>query len=143
MKRLDIIKLAREAGITGMLTDVVCEWKNIERFAELVAAHVITQRPPAIVLNTSDIDQALLRDMLAKASPMPIVPEAVVIDVAAAVADEREACAKVCDAKAKKWHKEAQRHLPRYRSDHAERDLSKAKICEDNAATIRSRNTAY
>jgi hypothetical protein len=56
-----------------------------------------------------------------------------------AVRAEREACAKVFDAKAAKWHKEAQRHLPRHRSDQAARDLERAAVCEVNAATIRAR----
>jgi hypothetical protein len=34
----DIIKLAREAGMAGMLTDIVCTRAELERFAELVAA---------------------------------------------------------------------------------------------------------
>ena len=38
MDREDIIKLAREAGMQGMLTDVVCTNKELERFAALVAA---------------------------------------------------------------------------------------------------------
>jgi len=38
MTRDDVIKMAREAGIGGMLTDVVCTTEELERFAGLVAA---------------------------------------------------------------------------------------------------------
>ena len=34
----DIIRMAREAGMGGMLTDVVCTHAELERFAELVRA---------------------------------------------------------------------------------------------------------
>lgn len=34
----DIIRMAREAGMGGMLTDVVCTHAELERFAQLVAA---------------------------------------------------------------------------------------------------------
>ena len=35
----DIIRMAREAGMQGMLTDVVCTHKELARFAALVAEH--------------------------------------------------------------------------------------------------------
>lgn len=35
----DIIRMAREAGMGGMLTDVVCSMAELERFAALVAEH--------------------------------------------------------------------------------------------------------
>ena len=38
MNRDDVIRLAREAGMGGMLTDVVCTHAELERFAALVAA---------------------------------------------------------------------------------------------------------
>lgn len=63
----DILRMAREAGVTD----------GIELPAEvaaLVAAHVLARRPPAIVVNTADLDPALLRDMLAKAPPMQLQP---------------------------------------------------------------------
>ena len=34
----DIARMAREAGMGGMLTDVVCTHAELERFAELVRA---------------------------------------------------------------------------------------------------------
>ncbi len=34
----DIIRMAREAGMGGMLTDVVCTHAELERFAALVRA---------------------------------------------------------------------------------------------------------
>ena len=37
MNREDIIRMAREAGMGGMLTDVVCTHAELERFAALVA----------------------------------------------------------------------------------------------------------
>lgn len=36
--RDEIIKMAREAGMHGMLADVVCTHEELERFAALVAA---------------------------------------------------------------------------------------------------------
>jgi hypothetical protein len=39
MTQDEIIKLAREAGMQGMLTDVVCTHKELARFAALVAGH--------------------------------------------------------------------------------------------------------
>ena len=38
MTRDDIIRMAREAGMHGMLTDVVCTHDELQRFAALVAA---------------------------------------------------------------------------------------------------------
>jgi len=38
MNQEDIIKMAREAGMQGMLTDVVCTHEELARFAALVAA---------------------------------------------------------------------------------------------------------
>ena len=38
MNREDIIRMAREAGMQGMLTDVVCTHEELARFAALVAA---------------------------------------------------------------------------------------------------------
>ncbi len=38
MNRDDIIRMAREAGMAGMLTDVVTNFDEIERFAALVTA---------------------------------------------------------------------------------------------------------
>jgi hypothetical protein len=62
----------------------------------LDARHVLARTPPAMmVVNTADLDPALLRDMLAKAPPMPLLPEPAPPDVAAAVAAEREACAQI------------------------------------------------
>ena len=39
MTRDDIIRMARESGMHGMLTDVVCTHDELERFAALIAAH--------------------------------------------------------------------------------------------------------
>jgi len=39
MTREDIIRMAREAGMQGMLTDVVCTHEELARFAALVAKH--------------------------------------------------------------------------------------------------------
>jgi hypothetical protein len=38
MTRDDIIRMAQEAGMAGMLTDVVTNFDELERFAKLVAA---------------------------------------------------------------------------------------------------------
>lgn len=38
MNREDIIRMAREAKMQGMLTDVVCTYEELARFAALVAS---------------------------------------------------------------------------------------------------------
>lgn len=38
MKSLEILTLAKQAGMAGLATTVVCEIAELERFAELVAA---------------------------------------------------------------------------------------------------------
>lgn len=38
MNREDIFRMAREVGMCGMLTDVVCTHEELEHFAALVAA---------------------------------------------------------------------------------------------------------
>ena len=40
MTKDDIIELAREAGMGGMLTDVVCTHAELVRFAELLEAKI-------------------------------------------------------------------------------------------------------
>jgi hypothetical protein len=105
MKREDVIRMAQEVGAGLALTMsspegiAAAEFRgqSLERFAALVAAHVLTQRAPSIVLSTADIDPALLHDMLTKAKPMPLVAMPPEPDVAAAVRAEREACAQLCD----------------------------------------------
>ena len=126
--RDDIIRMAREAGYPH----VGPQWNDqelafLERFAALVDAHAWALKPPpAIVVKTADLDPALLRDMLAKAPPMhllPMPPDAALdseraarvaaqteavelkerlarsgVEERRAVAAEREACAQVADA---------------------------------------------
>lgn len=103
-----ILRMAREAGFevherkqqVRVGADALLgidSSEKLERFADLVAAHAWSLKPPpAIVVKTADIDPALLRDMLAKSPPMPLLPapaEPTPEAVAAAVAAEREACA--------------------------------------------------
>ncbi len=38
MTRDDVIRMARKAGMSGMLTDVICQFSELERFAALAAA---------------------------------------------------------------------------------------------------------
>ena len=47
MDREDIIRMAREAGMQGMLTDVVCTHEELARFAALVAEHERKKRHAA------------------------------------------------------------------------------------------------
>ena len=71
-----------------------------ERFADLVAAHVLARASlQPIAVKTADLDPELLRDILAKAPAMPLVPmpDPAPEAIAAAVAAEREACAQVCE----------------------------------------------
>lgn len=78
----DIIRMAREAGIQGMLTDVVCEWKNIVKFAELVAEQERTARQAA------QAENADLKARLARSG----------VEMRKAVRDMREACAEEADS---------------------------------------------
>lgn len=103
----DIIRMAREAGlefqshkgITGRIHVTTCgsqPIERLERFATTAAVHALTHAtPPAIVVNASDIDRDLLRGMITKDKPMPMVAVPESQDVAAAVAAEREACAQI------------------------------------------------
>ncbi len=68
----DIIRMAREAGMGGMLTDVVCTHAELERFAELVAAHTLSHIDPSSFMSWQEGYEA---GKLA----------------------EREACAEVCE----------------------------------------------
>lgn len=94
MNRDDVIRAAREAGapgwwigigLNGEVTGGSLQW--LERFAATAARHVLARTPPAMVVNTADLDPALLRDMLAKASQMPMDP----VPPAAPLALERAA----------------------------------------------------
>jgi hypothetical protein len=49
----DIIRMAREAGMGGMLTDVVCTHAELERFAELVRAD--EREACAKLIDTTDL----------------------------------------------------------------------------------------
>lgn len=123
MTRADILSMMSEAG-AGPKHVRPPDYKGVvevfERFAELVAAAERAKMAlPPIVIDNADM--------------------ATVVKIA--VATEREACAKACDAKAARWRKEAQRHLPRYRSDQADRYFARAAICEADAAAIRARGT--
>lgn len=103
MTRDDVVRLASEAGFdvydaNGAIYATSECTAELERFAALVAAHVLARTPPQpIVLKTADIDPELLREMFAKAPAMPLMPMPPEPDVAAAVAAEREACAQVCE----------------------------------------------
>ncbi len=46
--------------------------------------------------------------------------------------------AEICDAQAARWRKEAEKHLPHHNSDHAQRDIARAVLCEDLAQRIRT-----
>ncbi|WP_367847038.1 hypothetical protein [Rhodoferax sp. WC2427] len=45
MNRADISRLARQAGLQGLATDVVCQWSEIEHFAALVEAFIRAAQP--------------------------------------------------------------------------------------------------
>lgn len=38
MNREDVIRMAREAGMAGLATTVICEFSELQRFAALVAS---------------------------------------------------------------------------------------------------------
>ena len=79
-----LIRMARAAGVPEYDDDDCEDGVRFEagidalhRFAALVARHVWSRTPPVMVVKTADLDPALLRDMLAKAPPMPLLPEPV------------------------------------------------------------------
>lgn len=104
-KRVTLVRMAAEAGLGQYLpaepglpgTWWGTDLERLQRFAELVLADFMARTPPPIVLNTADLDPELLRQMLTKATAMPLVPVPAP-DVAQAVAAEREACARVASA---------------------------------------------
>lgn len=99
--RDDILRMAREAGLcasTGAcaLVGGADLTPFLQRFADLAVADFLARTPPPpIMVNTADLDPALLRDMLAKAPPMqlrPIPPDAALeAERAARIAAQTEA----------------------------------------------------
>ena len=84
MNREDIIRMAREAGFEELFKDShdwVCFTEEIERFASLVAAAERNSWPAEMEAMERQVN--ILTDALAQAK-----------------AEEREACAKVCEAEA-------------------------------------------
>lgn len=60
MNREDIIRMAKQSGMAGMLTDVVTTFDDLERFAQLVAAHERNEMLQLIrVVNSSLADQVI------------------------------------------------------------------------------------
>lgn len=93
-------RMAREAGMVQLhgATFPNCAMTPavLERFAHLATQWLAHNPPPPIVIQTAGIDPAILRELLAKAPAMPLVPmpaEPTPEAIAAAVAAEREACA--------------------------------------------------
>lgn len=88
----DILRMAREAGHPCPQAD---EQFLIDFAALVVADAMVRGLSGPITVNTADLDQALLRDMLAKAPPMqlrPIPPDAALeAERAARIAAQTEA----------------------------------------------------
>lgn len=144
--RNEVARMAREAGFevhdrkqqVRVGLDALAgidSTEKLERFAALVAAHVIArQRPPPLVLNVSDADLSELKAWLVNAPNMPLVsiPDDTALEceraarIAAqseltelkerlalagieqrrAVLAEREACAKVVESSPSyDWHR--------------------------------------
>jgi hypothetical protein len=61
MNKEDIIRMAREAGMAGMLTDVVTTFDELERFAALVAA--AAQKDAARYQHIKGMARAMSLDM--------------------------------------------------------------------------------
>ena len=91
----DVIRMAQESGIDAYpdhLSSYDSESVKISvltRFVELVAAHELTARQAA------QAENADLKERLARSG----------VEIRKAVRDEREECAKVCDAMAQGWEK--------------------------------------
>lgn len=99
MTRDDVIRMAREAGMGGMLTDVVCSMAELERFAYLVAA---SERQK----HQADIDRWKAEAATAEkwrgiACSKDGDGRTVQLIQQEATAVEREACAQACETKAK------------------------------------------
>lgn len=114
MTRDDIIRMAREAGAGFACDTLLLNGKDADdficRFAALVVADAMARgASEPVKVNIDDIDPALLRDMLAKASTGPLVPapsRPMPEAIAAAVAAEREAIAQMCQSE---WATEDER----------------------------------
>lgn len=99
-------RLARMADClhVNLTGDRAMALERLQRFASIAIADFIARTQPLpIMVSAASIDQALLRDMLAKAPAMQLVPapEPTHEAIAAAVANEREACAQEADYYAK------------------------------------------
>lgn len=97
--RDEIMSMARAAGFEGEFRRNNTD--ELEKFAKLAITRHIAHRPPApIVVKMSDVDQAQLAAMLDKRQLMPLVAapgDSELASVSEAVANEREACAVVCE----------------------------------------------
>jgi hypothetical protein len=86
MNRDDIIRMAREAGISKPWDQEPVKWETLERFANLVAA---AER------------ERIKWDTIHSCHPECDKP--VCVAIRNAVAEEREACAKVCESLNEDW----------------------------------------
>lgn len=108
----NIIELAREAGMEGMLTDIVCSRAELERFTVLHRAAIIAElcagveMPEAVAevhLNKTGGNAGLSTHIVQIADDYyPAKTKLVTLDqmreyAAACVVREREECAKVCE----------------------------------------------
>lgn len=96
MTRDDVIRMAREAGMGGMLTDVVCSMAELERFANLVAASERQNQQADIERWKADAATAEKWRGIACSKDGDGRTVQLIQQEAAAV--EREACALVCEA---------------------------------------------
>lgn len=161
MTRDDIIRMAREAGGGVALTlsstpGIACtEFRGgaLERFVSLVAYHARATVAP-IMIDAKSIDPEILRGMLEKAAPMPIVAMPPSDEVAAAVAAEREAWQSVQaqneQLKARIARVGLEGNLAKARAVHAEREAcaeeadyyaKHSRTAHQIAAAIRARGT--
>lgn len=97
MTREDVIRMAREAGMGGMLTDVVCSMAELERFAYLVAASERQKHQADIERWKAEASTAEKWRGIACAKHGDGRTVQTIQQEAAAA--EREACALVCEAK--------------------------------------------
>lgn len=92
--RIDVIRLSGDAGFGPIFINEHLDM--LTRVVDLAKADALAEIMPPMIIDAKSLDPEILRGMLERAAPMPIVAMPPSDEVAAAVAAEREACLKLC-----------------------------------------------